>query len=210
MGLILLWILALISLLCITKGQGLASHSKDMHSLPAEKHHKTTSKKNNPEIAKKQHGIVHGENFHEAVEKENKTNPEKKNHGTIHNIEHPDTLSIPIAYKLYWIGLILLVILLLVYFLIIYKKEKFTSLKPLSIVLLLLALSLYLLEQGRIFTGYFDPSMGKFVSPFHEPNTIEFLRFLYKLMAGIALCMYGFIIFFSHKSLRPNNRYEEK
>ena len=173
---------ALTFLLCLAEGRGWALHSETINSLPVE----------NPQ-----------ETIHEKKYQEN-VPPQLE----AHNAEHPGAL--PITYKLYWIGLILLVILLLVYFLIIYKKEKFTSLKPLTIVLLLLALSLYLLEQGRIFTGYFDPSMGKFVSPFHEPNTIEFLRFLYKLMAGIALCMYGFIIFFSHKSLRPNNRYEEK
>jgi len=197
---ILLWILAVISLFCIAKGQGLASHPKNMHSLPDEKHHGTVNKKVNHEMINKHNGIVHGKDFHETVEKENKINPERKNHGIIHtaDTEHPDSLSIPVTYKLYWIGLIFLVIFLLVYFLIMYKKEKFTSLKPLTIFLLLLALSLYLLEQGRIFTGYFDPVKG-FVSGFHEPNTIGFLRFLYKLIAGVALSMYGFIIFFAHK-----------
>lgn len=197
-GWILLWILAVISLLCIAKGQGSASHSKNMQPLPAEEHHGAIHEKNNHEMVKKHRGTVHGKDFHEAVEKENEINPEKETQGTIHTAAHPDTLPIPVIYKLYWIGLIFLVIFLLVYFLIIYKKEKFTSLKPLTIFLLLLALSLYLIEQGRIFTGYFDPVKG-FVSGFHEPNTIGFLRFLYKLTAGIALCMYGFIIFFAHK-----------
>ena len=197
-GWILLWIIAIISLLCIAKGQGLASHPKDMHSLPAENPHGTANEKTNHEMVKKHHGIIHEKDSHEAVERKNEINSEKETHGTINAAEHPDSHSIPIAYKLYWIGIIFLVIFLLVYFLIIYKKETFTSLKPLTIFLLLLALSLYLLEQGRIFTGYFDPVKG-FVSGFHEPNTIGFLRFLYKLIAGVALCMYGFIIFFAHK-----------
>jgi len=178
----MLWIVTIICLLCSAQGQSWASHSEKKHFLPDEKQHET----------------VHGNENHETAQKQHETAPGEKNHETIHNDEHPNTLSIPVAYKLYWIGLIFLVIFLLVYFLTMYKKEKFTSLKPLTIFLLLLALSLYLLEQGRIFTGYFDPVKG-FVSGFHEPNTIGFLRFLYKLIAGIALCMYGFIIFFAHK-----------
>jgi len=197
-GWILLWILAVISLLCVAKGQGLASYSKNMHSLPAEKHHGTANKEVNHEMINNHNGIGHGKDFHEAVKKNDNSDPGKENHETIHNDDHPNTLSIPVVYKLYWIGLILLVAFVLVYFLTIYKKENFTPLKPLTISLLLLALSLYLLEQGQIFTGYFDPVRG-FVSGFHEPNTIGFLRFLYKLIAGIALCMYGFIIFFTNK-----------
>jgi len=177
----ILWIVTVIFLLCSTQVQVRASHSKNIHSLSNEKHESSQ-----------------GNGSHETVKKQHETAPANEKHEPVPSAEHPETLSIPIGYKLYWIGLIFLVIFLLVYFLIMYKNKNFTSLKPLTIFLLLLALSLYLLEQGQIFTGYFDPIKG-FISGFHEPNTIGFLRFLYKLIAGIALCMYGFMVFFAHK-----------
>ena len=81
-GWVLLWILAVISLLCIAKGQGLASHSKNMRSLPAENHHEAANNKDNHEMVNKHNGIIHGKNFHESVEKENEINPKGKNHKT--------------------------------------------------------------------------------------------------------------------------------
>ncbi len=99
---------------------------------------------------------------------------------------------IPFTYKVYWIGIIFLLTLLLFYFIINYKREKKKiKLSPLlTFFLLFLAVSLYILEQGKVFIGYFDPVKG-FVAGYHEPNHIGFLRFVYKLGSGIALAIYG-------------------
>ena len=105
------------------------------------------------------------------------------------------SFSFPLLYKLYWIGSISMVVLLIFYFLYLYKKEKYRFVKPLTFVLLFLALSLYLMEQGRIFTGHFDPVSHLFIPGYQEANEIGFLRFIYKLTLGIALCAYGFTNF---------------
>ncbi|MCL6582475.1 MAG: hypothetical protein K6U11_02440 [bacterium] len=110
-------------------------------------------------------------------------------------INHHST-SIPVLYKLYWIGLIIMVVLMVGYFFFLHPKEKYQFIKPLTIIFILLALSLYLIEQGRVFTGYFDPSAGgRFVSGYHENNEIGFLRFVYKLTLGMALWAFGFITY---------------
>jgi uncharacterized membrane protein len=112
---------------------------------------------------------------------------------------HGDNIPIPFMYKLYWIGLISMMILIMLYFFLFYRKENYQSLKSLTILLILLAFSLYLLEQGRVFTGYFDPVRHVFVSGYHEANNMGFLRFIYKLVLGIALCGYGFSNFLSRQ-----------
>jgi hypothetical protein len=122
----------------------------------------------------------------------------------VSSIQHP--ASFPLLYKLYWIGSISMVVLLIFYFLYLYKKEKYRFVKPLTFVLLFLALSLYLIEQGRIFTGHFDPVRHLFIPGYQEANEIGFLRFMYKLTLGIALCAYGFTNFLaSQKSKKSIN-----
>jgi hypothetical protein len=110
-------------------------------------------------------------------------------------------LEVPLFYELYWIGLISMVILLIFYFFYLYKKEKFRFVKPLTFLLLFLALSLYLMEQGQTFTGHFDPVRHLFVSGYHEATEIGFLRFIYKLTLGIALCVYGFTSFLARQKV---------
>jgi len=112
-----------------------------------------------------------------------------------------DSFSVPLLYELYWFGCISMVVLLIFYFLYLYKKEKFRLVKPLTFLLLFLALSLYLMEQGQIFTGHFDPVRHLFVAGYHEANEIGFLRFIYKLTLGIALCVYGFTNFLARQKV---------
>lgn len=107
--------------------------------------------------------------------------------------------SIPLLYKLYWVGAISMVVLLIVYFFFLYKKEKYQLVEPLIFLLIFLALSLYLMEQGHVFSGYFDPARHLFVPGYHEANDIGFLRFIYKLTLGVALCVYGFITFLARQ-----------
>ena len=72
-GWILLWIFAVISLLCVAKGKGLASHSNNMHSLQVEKQDGTINGKGNHEITKKHHETIIAKDVHEAVEKKGST-----------------------------------------------------------------------------------------------------------------------------------------
>ncbi|MGA1874030.1 MAG: hypothetical protein ACMUIA_00310 [bacterium] len=115
--------------------------------------------------------------------------------------EHAPSGPVPMTYRVYWIGLIILAVLILGYFLIMYKKERIRLFPSLTVLLFLLAIFLYILEQLPFFAGYFEPARG-FIPGYHEPNTIGFLRFLYKLLLGIGLCAYGFVVFFSYHKRR--------
>jgi len=125
-------------------------------------------------------------------------NPQRAMHTVQPGIPQ-DSFSVPLLYELYWIGSISMVVLLIFYFFYLYKKEKLWLVKPLTFLLLFLALSLYLMEQGQTFTGHFDPARHLFVPGYHEANDIGFLRFIYKLTLGIALCVYGFTNFLARQ-----------
>ena len=86
-GWLLLWILAVIFLLCVANGQGLASPPNNMHSLPAEKHHGTANKKSDHDRVNKHNEPVHGKDFHGAVKKNNHIDREKEIHETIHTVQ---------------------------------------------------------------------------------------------------------------------------
>ncbi|MEW6381845.1 MAG: hypothetical protein AB1611_19900 [bacterium] len=103
--------------------------------------------------------------------------------------------NIPLLYKLYWVGLIAMVVLMVSYFFFLHQREKHRLIKPLTLLFIFLALSLYLMEQGQILSGYFDSAAKVFVPGYHEVNEIGFLRFFYKLTLGIALWAFGFITY---------------
>ena len=171
-----------------------SSHGIEDHHSPQSEHHTSSS-----------HTTEHSSDIdsHHSPQATDHHGDIADPHGSLHKADHSSHSQVPHAgpplkYKLYWIGLISLTISILIYFLIIYKKGEIKVLKGWTVLLFLLAISLYFLEQSRLFTGYFDSVKG-FMPGYHEPNTLGFLRFLYKLFSGIALGLYGFVVFFTHQ-----------
>ncbi|MEW5801976.1 MAG: hypothetical protein AB1847_07715 [bacterium] len=146
--------------------------------------------------------VSHAEDAHHSPEMAD-TSPVNAGHASeasaFHHAGDNHAEAIPLFYKLYWTGSISMVVLLIIYFFYLYKKEKYWLVKFLTFLLLFLAFSLYLIEQGQSFAGYFDPVRHLFMPGYHEANTIGFLRFIYKLTLGIALCVYGFMTFLTRQ-----------
>jgi len=138
--------------------------------------------------------------------KQLKTENEK---GVIHPAAHPEHASQeqenpsdhfaddhhsppPSIYYLYWMFLGLTFVIVCFYCLWVYKKGKpeHEGLS-LSIILVSLVIILYAMNQFPELQRHFDSASRQFVNGYYESTTAGFVKFIYKIMLGILLMIYG-------------------
>jgi hypothetical protein len=96
---------------------------------------------------------------------------------------------VPIAYYVYWVVLIGILLLVLGYWAI---RPRMGNTKLLAGMLVLLIGLLYAIDQLPVLHLHFDVEATKFMAGYHEPLAQAFIKFAYKVGIALLLLSYAF------------------
>ena len=106
--------------------------------------------------------------------------------------------EIPSLYYIHWglLGISFLIVSIIT--IRAYKSKSQHNNSILTGLFILVAVSLYSLDQLPALHGYFDATTHKFISGYHESSPIGFIKFIYKVALGIFMTVYAFLGMHKH------------
>jgi len=155
-------------------------------------------------FAKKETGGQHPvteQNITEETDKEIHT--EAVEHPEVHKVvlqpvqDNPEPaegfVPAPRIYYFYWLLLIMTFLILVGYFYTIHREAPHRETKTLALILVVLGITLYFVDQLPSLAGFFDMERKVFVEGYHESTSIGLIKFVYRIVLSILFVVYAFL-----------------